>query len=323
MERRQFFVSNGEGWDLGLIRFWDDETLCSERRPLAIIPGYGMNGFIFSYHPRGRSMAESLVAQGFEVWVVNLRGQEPSRCQGGDKEYRLRDLAVTDLDVATKLILAQTKSTAGQIDLIGASLGATIVFLHLALSENTRIGAVVSFGGPLRWVDVHPARRYSFGIPAIARWLPTRGTRALAAFALPKLRHLPFLLSIYLHPNLVDLSAADQLVKTVEDPNRTLNLEISRWVRDGDLQVDGVNLTTAMGDVTNPLLCVVANGDGIVPPKTALSIMSASGATLKETLWVGDQAQKWAHADMFIANQAEKQVFEPLGKWLSARYDDI
>jgi len=194
-----------------------------------------------------------------------------------------------------------------------------MVYVHTVLCPDTPVGSLVSIGGPLRWERVHPLMRYTFGVECIARLLPTRHTRRLASLVLPQLVHVPWLLSIYLHPELVDLSAASQLVRTVEDPNRTLNVEISRWLRRKDLHIDGVNITEGFRRVQNPLLCVVANADGIVPVATATSALRVSGSAVRDTLEVGTATVRYAHADLFIGHDSERAVFAPMGEWLAAQ----
>ena len=50
----RFLVDNHAGWRLGLTRFVPEGTPVG--RPVVVIPGYGMNSFIFRYHPTGPSM---------------------------------------------------------------------------------------------------------------------------------------------------------------------------------------------------------------------------------------------------------------------------
>src|SRR5262249_2742551 len=90
-------IPNGDGWHLSLFQTWDDRRFVPGRRPVLIVPGYGMNSFIFSFHPRGLSLEGYLAHAGFEVWRVDMRGQGRSRSVGGGDEYGLEDLALTDL----------------------------------------------------------------------------------------------------------------------------------------------------------------------------------------------------------------------------------
>jgi hypothetical protein len=45
--------------------------------------------------------------------------------------------------------------------------------------------------------------------------------------------------AVYLNPDIVDLGAAREMVGTVEDPNRHVNREIARWIKDRDRTAAG------------------------------------------------------------------------------------
>jgi esterase/lipase len=120
----------------------------------------------------------------------------------------------------------------------------------------------------------------------------------------------------------IDLSQAAEIVKTVDDPIPNLNRQIAHWVRERDLIVDRRNVTRSMAEVQNlPLLCVLANRDGVVPPEAALSILDHIGSRDTEVLVAGDHEHWYAHADLFIAQDAEQRVFGPMADWLERRRD--
>ena len=320
MERiLSYHIDNGEGWELALTRVIDEKRFVPGRRPLLIIPGYGMNSFLFTYHPSGVSMMDSLAAQGFEVWTVDLRTQGNSRWVGGSEGYSLADMAVTDLHVANEAILARTKTGADRVDGLGCSLGGTYLFVNVACRADSLVGAVVSMGAPLRWEKIHPFFRTLFASPWLVSKVPMKGIRPISALAFPLILRMPWLAHIYVHPDHVDTSKAGQLVRTVENPNPALNRQLAEWMRDRDLVVDGVNITEAVGRARNPLLTVVANSDGIVPEPTVLSAHERFGSTTKDVLRVGDDETRFAHADLFISNHADERVFQPVGAWLAAQ----
>jgi alpha-beta hydrolase superfamily lysophospholipase len=314
----QHLVSNGEGWLLSLTQSWEPERLRADLRPVLIVPGYGMNSFIFGYHPRGVSLEGFFADAGFEVWRVDLRAQGGSIRQGGTDDFSLEDLALTDLGVAIRAALERTRTEAERVDVIGASLGGTLLLTHLALVANHQVGAAVAMGSPVRWVKTHPLVRAVFSSPLLVGQLRFRGTRRLAELALPLLaRFTPWLLSVYMNPATSDLTAAREMVKTVEDPNRHINREIARWIRERDLRVRGVNVAERLREVKVPLLCVVAHSDGIVPAETARFPYEQIGAKEKGLLVVGDDELRMAHADLFVANAAHEQVFRPMAEWLA------
>ncbi len=282
-----------------------------------------MNSFIFSWHPHGLSLEGYLAHAGLEVWRVDLRAQGASRSVGGGDRYGLEDLALTDLPAAVAAVLQRTRTGASRVDVLGASLGGTIMFALAVLDPAIAFGALVAIGSPVRWVEIHPALRLAFSSPALAGLLPFRGTRRLAGLALPLLaRHLPWVLSIYMNAEITDTSAAGEMVRTVEDPNRHVNRQIACWIRDRDLTLSGVNISEGLRSVTAPLLCVSATGDGIVPRRTAEFPFLAVSSPEKKLLEVGTPELAMAHADLFISSEAQIRVFEPIAAWLQDQAQD-
>lgn len=314
-EHTYYYVDNGAGWKLELKQCRVPRRLNRKRNPIVLIPGYGMNSFIFGYHPRGLSMEDYLTERGFEVWSVNLRGQGGSQNDGGTDRISLKDLAVVDLSIALKNIVLHSKSRTGKVDLIGCSLGGTLSFIHAALVSRNHVGALVAMGAPLRWEKAHPLLKVVFAFPRLIGMIPVSRTKAILKALAPFVLRTS-LMKLYLHKEIVDLRNRDLLFETVEDPNRYLNRELAEWLQRKDIVIDGANVTTAFRKVRNPLLCVIANSDGIVPPMTALSAEEVSGAKIKETLVVGTDKLRFAHADLFISNHSHEMVFRPIADWL-------
>ena len=142
----EHFIPNGDGWELSLFQTWDESRPPRGRRPVLIVPGYGMNSFIFSFHPHGASLQSYLAAAGFEVWRADLRAQGASRSVGGGDVYGLEDLALTDLDAVIRAVLEKTCTGASRVDLLGASLGGTIMFIYAVLNRERSIGSMIAVG---------------------------------------------------------------------------------------------------------------------------------------------------------------------------------
>jgi pimeloyl-ACP methyl ester carboxylesterase len=313
----EHLIPNGDGWRLSLFQSWDEARLSSRQNPILIVPGYGMNSFIFSWHPRGTSLEGYLTQAGFEVWRVDLRGQGGSRKVGGDDHYGLEDLAVTDVGAAVSAVLERSRTGAERVDMLGASLGGTIVLAHAVLNPAHSFGALVAMSSPVRWVEIHPLLALTFWSPTVVGMVRLRGMRRLAGLALPLLAHnAPWLLSIYMNAALTDTRAASEMIKTVEDPNPYVNRQIAQWIRDKDLILRGVNISEALRSVAAPLLCVSAWGDGIVPRPTAEFCYRAVGSPVKKLLAVGSPEHAMAHADLFISNESQIRVFQPIAAWL-------
>ncbi len=310
---------NGAGWHLAVTQTFDPERLVPTRPPILIVPGYGMNSFIFSFHPNGLSLEGHLLAAGFEVWRADLREQGDSVRVGGTPEYGLEDLAMVDLDAVLKAVVERTRTTASEVDVIGASLGGSLMFTHAVLNPGHKMRALIAMGSPVRWIKVHPMVRVAFASPGLAGLVRVRGTRRLAELAMPLLvKHSPWLVSIYMNPELTDTSAIREMVRTVEDPNRYVNREIARWIKRRDLVIRGVNIPDGLRALRSPFLCVLAHGDGVVPRDTAAFAYHQIGSRDKKLLVVGDELMAHAHADLFVSNEAHARVFQPISDWLEA-----
>jgi len=318
---REQFVDTADGWSLHLRRTRSPRQFDPQTQPLLIVPGYGMNSFIFSYHPRGTSMERCLAEAGFEVWAVDLRGQglsEPSGAHHPGPQSLLR-YAASDLPAAIERVMMGTETHADGLTLIGCSLGGSIAYGYLALRKDPRVTQLVTMGAPLRWLDVHPLLRVAFSSPTLAGMVRFNRTREMVRGLFPLLIRVPALLSLYMNTQTIDLRRMSEMTRTVENPDPSINRDIARWVKNVDLRLDGVDVTCALRELDLPLFVVLSNRDGIVPLATAKSVLDAWGGDDIETLVVGDDDNWYAHANLFVADDAPQLVFAPLINWLRQR----
>lgn len=319
-ERAVFYADNGAGHELALKRVARADR-APRGRPAIIVPGYGMNAYIFGFHPSGPSMEEYLAGEGLEVWSIDLRGQGRSRARpGAPRTWGLGELAIDDLGVAIRGVLERTRTGASEVDLVGCSLGTALAFAHVACVPDAPVRCLVSMGGLVTWVNAPLLLRLAFFSPRLVAKAKLRGTRQLAGALLPLVgRYAPWALSFYIHERSTDLSRADVMVQTVEDPVCTVNREIAEWIARRDLVVRGINVSRRVPEMRNPLLCIVANDDGIVPPETARWTYDHTGTTDRVLVRVGDRETPIAHADLFVSRVSQARVFAPLARFLTDR----
>ena len=316
----EHFIPNDDGWLLHVKQVFDPARLDPARHPIVVVPGYGMNAWVFGFHPAGTSLERTFAEAGHEVWSVNLRAQGQSRARGRKATVpSLRDYAEIDLPAALDGILTRTRTNQRRVVLVGCSLGGTIAYAYMALSPENRVAALVAIGSPLRWVHVNPILRLLTRSPGLVARVPTGGTRRLARVALPIAARIPGMLNVYMNTRHVDLEHASQLVQTVENPHPALNTEIAHWLRRRDLVIRGVNITERMAALRKPLLVVASNRDGIVPQETARFPVTVWGGDDATAIVVGTADDWYAHADLFIGRDAPRDVFHPIISWLAER----
>lgn len=317
MKRTRHRIDTGDGWRLDVRRHFDPDRLDESTRPVVAVPGFGMNTFILNYHPTDTPLVEYLVHSGLEVWTANLRGQGDSERTGRRRGIGFADLALFDLPMVLDFAVEESKTDRDNVDLLGCSLGATLGYIYLAHNpEDHRIGAMVNIGGPLRWNRIHPALKWAAAFPHLWGMFRIRGVRTAARLAMPIIRRFPGVLSMYINPDIVDLSAGERMVETIDDPDPKLSREMARWIKRRDLIVDGLNIGHSLYSVEIPLLCVIAMQDGVVTPESALSILDCIGSYHTEVVEVGTYLQPHAHADLFISEGVEHKVFDPICDWL-------
>jgi len=324
LSTQSFRPRTRDGWRLEVKRFVDPRRFDPSRRPVVVIPGYGMNAFILSHHPTGPSLVESLTARGFEVWTANIRAHDGAKRIEGSRRFGFEELALIDLPCVFDTMRINSRSLIpGRFDLIGCSMGATLSYAYLAHHPDTHgVASMVALGGPLRWVDIHPLIATTFRSPQLTGMVPIFGVRRLIRHTIPLLKRARPLSGLYANMDNIDFSEPAVLTKTITDPTRRMNREVSRWLNERDLIIGGVNTTLAMREVHDvSVMCVLGNGDGIVPPASVLSVLDHIGSTDTEVVIAGDDDTHFAHADLFIARGAQEQVFAPIGRWLERSYE--
>ena len=305
-------VTTPDGWSLELhrgVRSGD-----APGKPVLFVPGFGMNAFIFRYHPRGTSFMASLLDAGLDPWSVDLRGQTSAHARPGARtDIGLADHAFADLPAAFDFVARATGHD--RVHAIGCSLGGALLYGYGGTLRDHRIDRLVTMGTPLKWTAPSAVVR-GFARLGPLLGVPVRGTRHAARAVLPIVSKLaPRLLSVYLNPALTHVGPARELSRTVEDPHPRVNRQLSRWIRHGDLLLDSVNVTEALRQFDRPLLVIVGSGDRICPPEVALAALEVAGGPTR-SLRVGTDAEGVSHADLFIADMAEERIFRPVARFL-------
>lgn len=306
-------LTTPDRWRLSLTRMRSPDR--APGPPVLMVPGYGMNAFAFRFHPTGRSLMGALVRAGLDPWAVDLRGTRSSRPPRDNAPVRLADQAFQDIPAVLDHIAAVTGYD--RVHGIGCSLGGAMFYAYVGAMSH-RIDRLVTMGSPLVWTDrTWLLRAFTHLGPVLGR-VPLRGTRPLARFALPVVGKLaPGLLSVYLNPRITDIGQPAELSRTVEDPCPDINVQLSTWLRQGHLVLDGHHVTEGLSQFDRPLLLLHAREDGVCPPSAARAAAAAVGGPV-EVMEIAHPEHRVSHVDIFVGEHVHHAVYAPVSRFLLA-----
>lgn len=167
------FVTTSDGWQLAVSHYRDAaHHPATQRHPVLLCHGLGANRLVFDTDPR-YSLAAWLVAQGFDVYAVELRGHGLSEKPGKGKRWGwgMAEYAEIDLPAAFAHVLEYTQKDA--LHYIGHSMGGILLYSRAALGDGSiksgiAIGSSLDYSGlPTMFHAVAPLAPLSHFIPFI------------------------------------------------------------------------------------------------------------------------------------------------------------
>lgn len=148
-----------DGWRVPLRRYPADGP------PVVLVHGINANHRSFDHHP-DISLADWLQHEGFDVWVVGLRGDPGSipPHEGADGAFDFDDHARLDMPAALDVVVARTG--AEQVYWVGHSMGGILLYAALNAYPE-RIAAGVAVASPAVFDDqplLHRLVKHSRGL---------------------------------------------------------------------------------------------------------------------------------------------------------------
>jgi polyhydroxyalkanoate synthase len=315
-------------WQLNKTRLYHYEPRIpkEDRHPVPLLLVFAAinRPFLLDMRP-GNSFVEFMLDEGFDVYLLDWGESGPE-----DSEMRVDDYGAEYLPRAVRRVLAHSGSE--EVSLLGYCLGALIVLLYGALYPDGPTKNMILLTPPLdmshregslftnwldeRWFDVDSFTSNLGGL------LPTgaieNGGKMLKAVA-----------------NYV--GAYVNLWDRIDDPEQTRNWQVMhRWVHDGvplpaeafrqwvhdflwaNALVEGKHVVKGrrvdLGDVTVPVLNVLAKFDHIVPNAQSLPVAELVGSddVTTEIVHAG-------HIGIMAGGKARHVLWPSLSSWLGER----
>ena len=279
------------------------------RHPVLLLHGFGQNRR--AWHLSGRSFANHLAAEGFDVFNTELRGHGRSRRAGAPPPRSLDESVDVDLPAALDTVAAL--SGHARVFLVGHSLGGLISYA-VAAARPSRVAGVVTLGAPYRFGAGNPtlalARRAMVSAAAVVgahRPFPMALVRAGFRGTAPAwdLPWLPLPLRAWA-PGAFEPSLRDEYLREAFDVGTLGQLaHVAARAREFE---------RAWSLCEVPALVIAGEHDLLAPPASVHpAFVEGLG---RHRTWA---TLPFGHGDLILGRDAPAQVWPLVTRWLIAR----
>jgi pimeloyl-ACP methyl ester carboxylesterase len=316
-------ITTPDGWTLRLRRLPGPAAGSGAASPpVLLLHGFGANGYALGRDAEP-SLGRALGVGGRRCWVLEQRGTRSSRHPALDVAFaRITAADKLRYDLPTAIDTVLEHERAERLDLVGHSLGGSLVLAYLAGAHATRVR---------RAVTIASAWRYRY--PLAAQLLAAAGQTKLGSTWLPA--RVPL-------GALTRLGAATGLLRPARDHFNLENIErevLLAMIRHGTEDVALAELASltaqpgvgagdrlfgpglGLGRIAAPVLLIGGQADRHVLPADLAETWRRLGTGRKQ-LWIAGRRTgarfDYGHTDLLLGPRAPCEVFPHVARWLDA-----
>jgi len=311
-----------DGWNLALYRY----RAMGKAKAFPVICGHGMAGthLIYDLHP-DYSLARHLAAQGFDTWLVDLRGRGeswPDSGPGRQLQWSFDDFAEVDVPAAIERVCEL--SGAEQAYWLGMEMSGQALYASTVLGLAERVRAGITFGSPALTSKEAMVPGVTAAPQASFRGrVPFRAGSRLAGPILSYGRSSQ-LESSFRSCNTDPIVPARYFRNGIPDEATDLVDQFKSWISEGCMRNRGgsVVYSDRLGEVQLPILLFAAAADLQRPPECVSETFQALGSVDKTFVraGVGDGfSVDFGHDDLLAGKASPKEIFPRISDWLAER----
>lgn len=318
-----------DGWKITLHRY-----RCSPDRnssgPVILCHGLAANRFNFVFP--GFSLAGFLSEQGFDCWVLELRGAGWSRPGGPSgnryRDWNLDDFIRGDIPAAVDHVCRVTGSRS--VSWVGHSLGGTLALPYMAENPGRIRSAVLLASPSFTGLDQHLLWRLVRDLGPMAGWIPLVPVRVFSRMLSPLL----FLAGVPLKKimgwpawenveNMTSRRLGRLYSTATSDVSRGMILQAARSIKAKRfLSADGMqDYSSDRSRIQDPVRIVASGGDRIIPFQDVednfTEISAGSKTFLRLDRSSGARAH-YGHVDILFGNTSPREVYPLVEGWLKS-----
>ncbi|MNK81977.1 Alpha/beta hydrolase family protein [compost metagenome] len=311
------FLKTPDGARLALYHYRAAETVPG-REPVFLTTGFGVNRAALDFDERF-SWARRLAAEGFDTWLLEVRGSGRSRRAG------IYDGAFDDylVDARTAMAHVLERTGAAKLHWIGFSLGGLLLYAALGSESADRIRSGVALESPVSLYGYSLDQSSHVALDVLARfpWLhaiPYRLPSRLVMDLLPLWYEKP-LFKTWMNPSNIDRKLLKPLVyHTFDDVPTPLVLQFRDWIREDALRSrDGASdYLEGLRTTQVPLLAITGASDFGRRARLVMERARPANVRWVECLRENGFSADYGHADLLFGPRAPEEVFPHALDWL-------
>jgi poly(3-hydroxyalkanoate) synthetase len=282
-----------------------------------LVHGLSTDRFTFDLHPE-RSLARTLSAQGFDVFVGELRGhgrsESPTLFGAKNFDWGLEDYLTNDLPTILHAIERETGES--QVHFIGHSMGGILLYAALGRPElRSRIRSGIAVASSLHYFGTGSAFEPLLRFEPLTRFIPALPIGELALFFAPfagRFVHRGETFN-YRPENMVGLDARRLHAQGFRaQPSRVLR-DLAPHIRRYEDPRAAPYAGALPENQTLPIFALGASRDEQCPEQAARNTFELLPQNAGHRYLA---LQGYGHIDLLCGKHAPEQVFPAISSWL-------
>ncbi len=315
-----------DGWELPLGRYLPRGERAA-KEPVILCHGLGANRFNLDLDER-YSLARSLAANGFETFVVELRGTGLARRRGGSRYAFVFDDYVEE-DVPALIAKAKAVSGGERVFWVGHSKGGIVMYAYCGLRPRDDVAGVVAIGSPMSFTHHPPERRRvlvalrhvllfdGFYVEKVVKTLAPVGPR------------FPFRVRFMAAQENIDPEVvARAMANLLGNVSSGVLRQFAKWLDSGRFTSWDGSIDYAAGLARSPVpFLLMAGGIDLMAPTESLesaraAMVDANAAGQVELVHcsiANGFRCDYGHGDLVLGRHAPDEIFPRIARWLRSR----
>lgn len=313
------FTTTPDDWQLAISHYRKtEENPPTRRHPVLLCHGLGANRLVYDIDAQ-HSLPAWLVAQGYDVYAVDLRGhglsEKPDKKSGKRWGWGLNEYCDLDIPTAIDAVLAATgKET---LHFVGHSMGGILLYCHSAQAD-TRIVSGITIGSTLDYSGAPSLFHFLAPLARLTHLMPSTPMHWPALlFSTAAALGRKLIDTAFVNPDNVDLHVYRKMTANILHPVSSKVLRDLKGFTNGK----GVMASNdkCYGRLLKengyafPILSISGEADAQCPPASAARF----GTHHQHFGTSYGHKKNYGHHDLIMGRHAQEEVWPQMADWLA------